>query len=211
MFTPYCVKNSIINALICASSSTTRIFLLNKELLKTGGKAIISVQSVAATLRHNKEKDTAFYKKTSFAIYNCFLYHKTTEDRSVLFTKVIPCSSSKVSDKPTTIFLSEKIKISFKLNSINTNLKKIDPIVRSEIYEAIKNNLDKIKKSVGYSIAYMSQTTRSFSIQTLTDLFETNGFIVETAFDIRGDGHLNHEFFTDSIESEYVGVIVSKT
>src|SRR5689334_15455867 len=54
----------------------SRFFLLNKELLKTGGKAIISVQSVAATLRHNKEKDTAFYKKTSFAIYNCFLYHK---------------------------------------------------------------------------------------------------------------------------------------
>jgi Methyltransferase domain len=189
-----------------------RFFSLMKELLKPAGKAILNVISVASFLRNSKEMAYELYKNTTFTIHRLDLYYpdKSGKDHIEIVTKALPCPSHKMSDKTEYITLCDKIRISFKPKSVEGSLKKIDSVFSSQIRMSINSKLSVIKKCIGGSLLYIKTNTRAYSFQTLTDLFEKNGFGVETVFDIRPDGHLNHEFFSDSHSTAQMGILISK-
>lgn len=157
-----------------------------------------------------KNPPSKFPRQTSFGSTQCYLtdYSKSLTPIAVLYREIYACNSNKVCTDFENVYLyhnnsSQKSKMERDLNG----LKKLEPSMQTIMKNVIKDNLDMIANIQRGSVRVVTHHVNYYTEITLSELFETYGFKVETTFLISEKGHLIHGENKNS--SKRVGIVLT--
>lgn len=166
---------------------------LLKQMLKPGGRAIITANSVYNSADDRtlvqKHPDLATFSSTQGLIFS------GEKAISCFYSKQLPCSEDQFSFESSTNYVYRK-KLGGKWEVDKDDFKKLDPVLRKKIMTAFKATREKEGNKVGIksisagSVRVFRSPIRLYSIKTLSDFFKHQGFEVEMGFITAVNGHL---------------------
>ena len=180
---------------------------LLKKLLKPGGRAIFTVNSVYSDPR-NKDTFEKNPDATCFTITQCLItdYAISRMPKDIIYREIALTTEDKVSCDYKTLYLYERKKDA-KWQVHRDEFQQLEPLVKDAIKTAVNNNNGAIKEIKEGSVRVLISTFRLYNKENLSQFFKSQGFEVESTFCVGRDGHLVNE--ADLFKNgQQIGVIV---
>jgi SAM-dependent methyltransferase len=167
-------------------------FALLKKILKPGGRAIFSVNSIYIKSSNKKIfesfPDTVSFSNTLGTIHD---YTQGTQPSEIFYNELSPCPDEHVSTDYVDHYLYERRAGSaWKVN--NEQFNKLSKELQPTIQKALSAYKDTMKRVPAGSIRVIMNSYRIYNIKTLPELFKRHGFQVEYTFITSNNGHLVH-------------------
>ncbi len=187
-------------------------FKLIKQLLAPGGQAIFVVNSVYS------HRDREAFEKNSnsvcFSTINVSL-NEGQKPISTLYVSVSPCKEPVDTDELLTfkafhLYTRRKVgQKGDKWEVDNNAFQAIDAVHRPKIQEGVKKVKEVMRNIYAGSIRVVLNTAKLYCKDTLKELFESQGFTVQSTFVEGGDGHVLSDSQDLFEEGRLVGIIVT--
>ncbi|MES2274204.1 MAG: class I SAM-dependent methyltransferase [Chlamydiota bacterium] len=168
----------------------TDFFQLLKQMLKPGGRVILTANSV-----YNWIMDKHIFEQnpdaTSFAVTQCLFidFAKSNLPYAVPYRTIAICADDKVSSNYTNLHLYERnFGTKWKVN--NNEFNQLDPSIRPTIKKLLSDRQKEIGAIQAGTVRILINTLRIYNTKNLSAVIQKHGFEVESTFVTSTNGHL---------------------
>lgn len=196
-----------------------KFFELIKKMLKSGGQAIFTVNSVypyfeemdlAGQQFFNQSEETSFCS-TSVLIHDRMDKNQGMHPCCLVYSKLTPCSDQLISHTQIAEYLYQKNPITeSKWVGDKKVFKKLDKGTKEIVTERLKANDDLLKSIKWGNIRVVTKHLRAYNPNSLTALFQRHGLNVIETFIVNNKGHLIRDQLDAFKEGRQMGIVVSK-
>jgi SAM-dependent methyltransferase len=186
-------------------------FQLLKEILKPGGQAIVTANTVYFS-ENSRSVIEANPMDTSFKTTYCFIHDYTLSrgPKISAYNEIAPCLPEEVSNDFQAVYLYVRgAETDFKWRVDNTAFNSLPSSLRPKIREAISKYSDEIKNIKLGSVRVVTHTNQTYHSGNFTPLFEKNGFKVEQQFLLSYNGHLLPKGIDPYGNAQLIGAIIT--
>lgn len=186
------------------------------KMLKSGGQAIFTVNSVYGFGEAAVQQQLDQCEGTAFELTHCLVYDRTdTASRApfsqLLFQTYVACSEELVDQPFKEYYIYERdFNTGRKWQVDNTEFNKLNPVLKKKTRKAIAENGKKIAKIERGAVKVLITHARAFNPTNLKQLFERQGFNAIELFLVNQQGHLLRDWTQAFSRGQQLGIVVKK-